>query len=287
MSESLIETKRRINTIESTKKITKAMKLVSSVKYQRLKKGYEDNKNYFLSMRHVMVKTVSSLNMSSFSHTEYLKHYDSNKTLYIVVSSTLGLCGSYNYSIFKLLDPILKENDELVIIGNKGHIHYKNTNYKIYGEFISIFDNYDYDTVKTLRHFLFRKHRQNEYKEIKLVYTHYKNSMSFIPEMLTIAPLDIEDLKAEADLNSYPPIFEPNNVEVADLIFPHYVDSLLYHKLLESALSEQASRRNAMESATDNAEDLLDDLKITYNKSRQSLITQEITEVVAGSNASK
>ena len=287
MSESLIETKRRITTIESTKKITKAMKLVSSVKYQRLKKSYEDNKNYFLSMRHVMVKTISGLNMSSFSHTEYLKPYESNKTLYIVVTSTLGLCGSYNYSIFKLLDPILKENDELVIIGNKGHIHYRNGKNKIYDEFISIFDNYDYDLVKTLRHFLFRKHRQNEYKEIKLVYTHYKNSMSFIPEMLTIAPLDIDDLKAEADLNYYPPIFEPNNVAVADLIFPHYVDSLLYNKLLESALSEQACRRNAMESATDNAEDLLDDLKITYNKSRQSAITQEITEVVAGSNASK
>ena len=286
MSESLIETKRRIVTIESTKKITKAMKLVSSVKFQRWKKLLDENKLYYSKMQNVMKKTASAIDTNKNNFSQYLTPFDQDRVLYVVISSTLGLCGSYNYNVFRKLDPLIKKDDEIVIIGNKGQIHYKNYQNKIYDNFISIYDDFNYDQVKTLRHFLFRIYRENKYKSISLVYTHYKNSLSFEPEIIPIAPLDIENFKSESDSNiGYPPLFEPNVIEVADLIFPHYADSLLYMKLIESELSEQASRRNAMESATDNADELLDNLKIVYNKSRQAAITQEITEVVAGSNA--
>ena len=285
MSDSLIETKRRIVTIESTKKITKAMKLVSSVKFQRWKKTLEENKLYYLSMREVMAKTATNVDLKKNDFSQYLKPFNSDRVLYVVVTSTLGLCGSYNYNLFRKLDPILNKDDEIVIIGNKGEIHYKNLGYTMYDKFMSIYDHYEYDTVKTLRHFLFRMYRKNKYKSISLVYTHYKNSLSFEPEIIDLAPLNLDEFKDEVNTDlGYPPLFEPNTLEVADLIFPHYVDSLLYLKLIESQLSEQASRRNAMESATDNAQELLDNLKIVYNKSRQSAITQEITEVVAGSS---
>lgn len=286
MSDSLIETKRRIVTIESTKKITKAMKLVSSAKFSKWKKYLDENKLYYSKMREVMIKTASNIDFKKNNFSEYLKPFESDRTLYVVVTSSLGLCGSYNYNIFRTLDPLLKEDDEIVIIGNKGHIHYKKFSNKLYSDFLSIYDNFTYDQVKTLRHYLFRIYRENKYKSISLVYTHYKNSLSFDPEIINIAPLDTSVFQNEMNSNiGFPPLFEPNNVEVAELIFPHYADSLLYMKLIESQLSEQASRRNAMESATDNADELLDNLKIVYNKSRQSAITQEITEVVAGSNA--
>ena len=110
--------------------------------------------------------------------------------------------------------------------------------------------------------------------------------MSFVPTLKEIAPLPLESLQDKLKLDkSFPPLFEPNANEVADLILPHYADSQLYIKMMESQLSEHASRRNAMETATDNADEILSNLKIEYNKARQNAITQEITEVVGGANS--
>lgn len=287
MSESLIETRRRIQTIQSTEKITKAMKLVASVKFQKYKKKFNESLSYANEMEKTMMTTLMNIDISKTEYSQYLTSFDVDRKLYIVISSTLGLCGSYNYNIFKTLDPILKDKDEIITIGQKAYTHYHDSKYKIYDQYTSLLDNFSYDNVRAMRHFLFRLYREEKYNSIQLVYTNYKNSMSFIPTIKEIAPLPVASIQDMFKSNySYPPIFEPNANEVADLILPHYADSQLYIKMIESQLCEHASRRNAMETATDNADDILQTLKIEYNKARQSAITQEITEVVSGANSS-
>ena len=283
MPASLIETKRRIVTIQSTEKITKAMKLVSSVKFQKWKKMYDENSNYTSKMRDIFIRTYLGVDLKQNSLNRYLKSFSQTKNLYVVVSSTLGLCGSYNYNVFKKLDSILKKEDEILVIGQKGLLHYRNYSNKIYDTFVNLFDNFSYNNVKLLRHYLFNIYKDQTYHSISLCYTNYKNSINFSPVIETFAPFTISFIENEGK-ESYPPIFAPNAETVCNLIFPYYADSLLYNRLISAALSEHASRRNAMESASKNANDIVSDLILVYNKSRQEQITQEITEVASAAN---
>ena len=288
MPESLVNTKRRINTIRSTEKITKAMKLVASVKFQRWRRYYEENKAYASGMKETMLRTLASVDFDAFSKPYLLKSYPSEKTLYVVVTSTLGLCGAYNYNLFKKLDPELKEQDEIVVIGNKALAHYANKGYKIYDQYVDILDTFSYSAVRRMRHFILRLYKKKEYSKIIFVYTHYHNSITFIPTLHTLVPLDptVENEKPlKRELNT--PLFEPDQKTLLDQVLPHYLDSSIFHKLIESELSELASRRNAMETATDAADKIQSQLQLEYNKARQNAITQEITEVVAGANAGK
>lgn len=288
MSESLVNTKRRIATIRSTKKITKAMKLVASVKYQRYKKIYEDNKAYSTHMKDAMLRTLSSIDFDSFELPSILKSSERGKSLFIVVSSTLGLCGAYNYNLFKTLDPQIKEGDELLLIGQKALGHYSQSPYKKYTDYVDLLDKLSYSAVRRMRHFVLRLYKTGDYSKIILVYTQYKNSLTFLPTLHSLVPIipEEEGLKEQTQTLN-PPLFEPNIGEVLNQILPHYIDSSLYQKLIESEISELASRRNAMETATDSAEKIQSQLQLEYNKARQNAITQEITEVVAGANAGK
>ena len=283
MPASLIETKRRIVTIQSTEKITKAMKLVSSVKFQKWKKMYDENSYYTNKMRDIFIRTYLGVDLKQTNLNIYLNSFSSTKNLYVVISSTLGLCGSYNYNIFKKLDSILKDDDEILVIGQKGLLHYRNYKNKIYDTFVNLFDNFSYNNIRLLRHFLFRLYKDKTYHSISLCYTSYKNSINFSPVIETLAPFTIPIIENNQE-DSYPPIFAPDAETVCNLIFPYYADSLLYNRFISAALSEQASRRNAMESASKNANDIVNDLTLVYNKSRQEQITQEITEVASAAN---
>ncbi len=286
MPESLVNTKRRINTIRSTMKITKAMKLVASVKYQRWKRMYDENAAYTTEMHNVLERTLASIDFSDTSKPDLLSGFpQSKKNLYIIVTSSLGLCGAYNYNLFKEIDPQLKEGDELFLLGQKGLVHYQNKSYKLYTDYLNLQEKFTYSSVRRMRHEIIRLYRKEEYAKVVLVYTEYKNSITFTPTLKTILPLSYEekDLPNESDK----PLFEPNGIDVLLTLIPHSIDASLYHKLMESQLSELASRRNAMETATDSANKIQAQLQLDYNKARQTAITQEITEIVAGANAGK
>ncbi len=286
MPESLVNTKRRINTIRSTMKITKAMKLVASVKYQRWKRMYDENAAYTTEMHNVLERTLASIDFSDTSKPDLLSGFpQSKKNLYIIVTSSLGLCGAYNYNLFKEIDPQLKEGDELFLLGQKGLVHYQNKPYKLYTDYLNLQEKFTYSAVRRMRHEIIRLYRKEEYAKVVLVYTEYKNSITFTPTLKTILPLSYEekDLPNESDK----PLFEPNGIDVLLTLIPHSIDASLYHKLMESQLSELASRRNAMETATDSANKIQAQLQLDYNKARQTAITQEITEIVAGANAGK
>ncbi len=285
MAESLIEIRRRISTIQSTGKITNAMKLVASVKLRKWRNFYDDSSSYNRQMHDVMVRTLQSIPESKYMEQSCLKHHESEKTLYIVVTSTLGLCGSYNYNIYRLFDPLIKPEDDIIVLGQKGYVHYKDFGNKVIDSYVSLLDNFTFENVKKFRHYIVRQYREKEYKSVTLVYTVYKNSLTFIPTVRQLLPFDLSEYHLDENVPPYAPEFDPSPEDVLDLILPHYLDASLYNKLITAEVSELSSRRNAMETATDSANKLIDELQITYNKRRQEAITQEITEIIAGSTA--
>ncbi len=287
MAESLINTKRRINTIRSTEKITKARKLVASVKYQRYKKRYTSNLDYEKAREEIRYTAFSWKDKKDPIPPLRQSYPHAEKRLFIIRTSTLGLCGSYNYAVFKRVDPMLDDKDELLLIGGKGVSHYKSFKGKTYLEYENLRNSFSFGQIKHLRHEIVSLYKTGRYKEIHFVYTAYKNSLTFLPRDEVILPLTLDREKLKEKKDIYPPLFEPDKNEVLLKTAAHYLDSFLYSRLLESELSELSSRRNAMENATDNAEEIENELRIRYNKRRQGAITQEITEIVAGANAGK
>lgn len=284
MGEGLIETKRRIESINSTGKITSAMKLVASVKLKRWRTLFDNNTPYYLGYKKVMEKLLSCVTLKEAQTftTTLFSYPDSKKRLYVLISSDLGLCGGYNFNIFRKLESVLNKEDEILFIGTKGYLHFRNCENKMYRDFEHLVDDFTYDNIKQFRHFLVRFYNLNKYKEVFLVYTKYINSLNFEPSIDQVLPLKHDELKAESsEIDNI--IFENNAKDCIEKILPHYIDSYLYNKIIESVVCESAARRNAMENATKNAEEIIDDLKLKYNKARQARITQEITEVISGS----
>lgn len=287
MSLGLNRTKRRISSIESTQKITKAMEMIATVKLKGFKDSFEASEAYLKDMTSLL---SCLFNYDEDTKSHYYKENDEAKgTLYIVITSSLGLCGGYNSNIFKYVESIVdKENDYILPIGEKGRSYFKrDKDYK--NPRIPDLD-FDFTTsVKDLylaANILKNMFNEGKVKKIVIVYTHYVNSLSFIPEQVNLLPLSLEYKPSENELIC-PPLFNPSPREALHLILVQYLAGLINGKVVESRLSEFASRRNATENANDNADELLSQLRIEYNKARQSAITQEIVEVVGGANASK
>lgn len=290
MAESLINTKRRISTIDSTKKITKAMKLVASVKFQRWKRFYQNSIPFRDGMYTTMVRSTIGCSFDDLKNSRCLMSFPTEKNLYIVVTSTLGLCGAYNYNLYKEFDPLLKPKDELLFIGQKGFIRYHQRGNVTYDNFVNMLDkDFAFSKARRLRHVILQLHMKNHYQGIYLVYTKYKNSLTFLPTIEKLVPFDTQAIEKEQEnFKQFDPVqVDSNRNELVGNLLPHYLDALLYNHLLEAEVCELSSRRNAMESATDAADKITKKLRITYNKTRQNQITQEITEVVAGANAGK
>ena len=282
MSQGLTKTKRRIQSVTSTMKITKAMNLVATVKLKKWKSKMGNVQTYLDSMRDIISSCSSSFDPYETERIPYKQYKDATKSLYVVVTSSLGLCGGYNYNLFKFLNERLEKGDVVLVMGTKGLVKLSHEEgIEVKDSYVSFLDRFNYSVVTVLRDHLLKEYSKGIYKKISLISTHYKNSLTFIPEETQIVPLSNLS-KDENEFNDV--IYEPSEEEVLSLLTPKYLDTVLYAKLTESMVSEQASRRNAMDTATSNAEDLVDKLQIEYNKARQGAITQEITEVVAGAS---
>lgn len=218
---------------------------------------------------------------SKKTNSVFLSPQKGNKKLYIVISSTLGLCGSYNNNIFKVSDAKITENDDAIILGEKGIAHYENGNYKVLEGFNDKYSIENKRLIRKLTRFVLKKYEKGTYSEIHIIYSEYKNSLVFLAKDFTLLPLSF----SKKERLGYPPIMEPSEEELVNKLIPFYIKTALFSKLLESEVCEQGARSNAMENATNNAKDLLDELKIEFNKARQAAITQEITEIVAASKA--
>lgn len=278
MAQSLHKTKRRISSVNSTKKITKAMELVATVKLKKFKNVMLRNDAYAKEIVNIIHHLFERL---EDEENPYLFESKSTTDLYIVINSNLGLCASYNNNIFNFVNNNVDKNKSVIIpIGYKGQNFYKKDNYSLDENFVSINERIAYEDVRKLGEYITREFLNKKYRSIKFIYTHYVNSLKFVPEEFVIFPIQKGN---ETNKIGYEPIFDPNVKTLADELVPIYVVSTLYQKLIESQVSEQASRRTAMENANDNADEIIDKLTLEYNKARQAAITQEISEVVSGS----
>ena len=280
MSQGLNKVKKRIATVEATKKITSAMKLVSSVKFSRLLKQILNRQDYYAYLNEVASTCFSAAKVNHLDIPYIKKNTNSKKRIVVVISSSMGMCGAYNINIKKLLDNEFKNDDELIIIGHNLIEDLKDQNLNINTSFADIFKDLDISQVKNLSNYLIDKFENQECKEIILIYTKYLNSISFVPKKVSVLPVEF---KVNKKLGLNPGDFEPNLLSFSKEFIRRFIATDLYFKIFESYLSEVASRRNAMDNADKNAEELIDKLTLEFNKARQAGITQELTEVVNGS----
>ena len=279
MSQEVTKIKKRISSVNGALKVTSAMKLVSTVKLQKWRNKMLANRDYANSLKEAADQVLA---FAKKARTPFnVVNEGTDKNLYVVVSSTLGLCGSYNSNIFRLADVTLKEKDDAIILGNKGMIHFED------GAFTKISGFEDYNSIQnsgiinSITSFIISEYLKGSYHEIHLIYSEYKNSLVFTPRDLKILPLE----QVDTDTNGFGPILEPNEKVLVEQLVPIYLKTIVHSKLLESEVCEQAARCNAMDNATNNAKELLDELQIEFNKARQGAITQEITEIVSAANA--
>ena len=280
MSQQITKIKGRIKTVSSALKVTSAMKLVSTVKLNRYKNKMLANRDYSTKIAEISDEV---LKWTKTKHKFFVGPENIDKKLYVVVSSTLGLCGAYNSNIFKLADATIKESDDIVVIGKKGLTHYDNGSYNLILDFSEFSLMKQEKSYHRLTDYLINEFLSGKYSEIHLIYSSYRNSLAFVPKDYQVLPI-VREVNAEDELG-FSPILEPSDKRLMEVLVPIYLETSLHSKLLESEVCEQAARCNAMESATDNANEILEALQIEFNKARQTAITQEITEIVGAADA--
>lgn len=278
MAQGKLAIKARIRSVDSTKKITKAMQLVASSKLKKQKQYMEENREY----AHYLKETVSDILMSlKDSKHPYLQRHE-GKAVTIVFTSDMGLCGGYNANVLRKLEKEIGNEDDMIMIGTRGVNWIKNRDFHVIKEEMDLEDEC-YNELAVIADELLMQYRNQEIGSIRILYTKFINSVSFEPDYVTLLP--IEEVAHQEDAYERDTDFEPSGNQILDTLIPMYVRSLLYSYYLQTKTSEQASRRMAMESATDNAEEIKETLELQYNQARQAAITQEITEIVGGVNA--
>lgn len=283
MPGSMQEIKRRIKSVESTKKITKAMELVATSKLRKTRNQLDELKPYYQGVRETCAEILAS--NKGLKDSAYLGENKVDKNVYIVISSSLGLCGGYNANIFKAVKDVIKDNDYVYTIGNKGTYHFqRNHKGETSNKFSSLNSTLSFNNVVKLVGEVIEMYKNKEIGSIKIVYTEFVNNLTFTPRIVTLLPIDTNEFENIEITNKFT-VFEPTPGEVLDSLIPMYLQAVIYGYLVESVTSENASRRTSMENATDNAEELTEQLLLKYNQARQTAITNEVSEIVAGANA--
>ena len=286
---SMRDIKRRKGSIQSTQQITKAMKLVSTVKLQRAKMNAEKSESYF----RCMYDTVNSIlkKTKNLDH-KYLKSGENGKKAVIVITSNRGLAGGYNSNVIKLITrgELAEEDLAIYAIGSKGKEALQRQ-YEIKADYSDVIEEPVYADAMAISKEVLEAFEKGEISEIYLAYTGFKNTVVHIPTLLKLLPVEVNEEEAAAEQEGAEGEdkalmnFEPEDEEALNLLIPKYITSLIYGGMIEAVASENGARMQAMDSATSNAEEMIDNLTLLYNRARQGSITQELTEIIAGANA--
>lgn len=306
---SMRSIKRRKESVQSTQQITKAMKLVSTVKLQKARAGVEANSPYF----EALYKTICSIMAKTLDlDNRFLKDGGQGRKALLVMSSNRGLAGGYNSNIVKLVDSYGFDKETTVIygLGRKGIEGLKRRGYRIDRDESDIINAPLYNDCIALTKDLMSRFDAGEIDEIYVAYTDFRNTVTHVPTLRKLLPLSKEDFEqeqldeSEEDKNlqmnygmsnsgierdmvlfgSVMDHYHPE-VKILDEIIPKYITNIIYGAFLEAIASENAARMQAMDSATENAQDMISSLELQYNRERQNTITQELTEIVAGAEA--
>ncbi len=274
--------KRRNESIRNIQQITKAMKLVSTVKLQRAKGRTESVRLY---ADKISAMAVSMLRKAEDTNLPYLKKKESSKNGVIVISGNRGLAGGYHHNIVKaVMEQNLTPKNTLVYgIGKKGIDLLKRKGYTIAAESDQMIDDPSYEDAQVFGKMMIEQYEKGEIGKIYLAYTRFKNAVTHIPTVIQLLPptsLVEQDRKEETYMD-----FEPEVDEMLKTIIPKYISSFLYSAVAESVASENGARIQAMDLATSNAEEMINELSLAYNRARQGAITQELTEIISGAEA--
>ncbi len=274
--------KRRIKSVESTKKITKAMELVATSKLRKTRNQLDELKPYYNTVRSTVAEILATNN--GMSDSAYLAKNDVKKSAYVVITSSLGLCGGYNANVIKTAVDQIQEDDLIYVIGTKGYHALTRINQNVNSNYVQINQDLNFNDVVLLVNELKQLYLDKKVGSIKVIYTEFVNNLKYVPHAVTLIPVNTNEFKSVEGVRK-DTIFEPSPEEVLDHLIPMYLQAVIYGYLVESTTSENASRRTSMENANDNAEELINNLLLKYNQARQTAITNEISEIVAGANA--
>lgn len=281
MSVQMQAAKRRIRSITATEKITSAMEMVAVTKLKVWDLRLQKNRQYRNLLEDILRDLLSGVVPEDSRFLS--KNSESDRVLHLLFASDMGLCGSYNNAILTYTAQKLNPNDALVCIGKRGYRHFaRREDITIIDDFVNVGSQIKMTTVLPLERMLESAFLSGQYREVVLHFNQYINSFEARPTSATIFPLGGVQESDKPKVDPIGPIIEPDKPKFLDAFIPIYVQNALYYTLMSAQVAEQSSRRMAMKQATDNANELLDELNIKYNMARQAAITQEIAELVSG-----
>lgn len=281
---SLKDIQNRITSTKKTRQITKAMEMVSASKLSRAEENAKRFASYSEKIQEVITNIASS---SSDVNHPMLERREVKKTGYIVVTADSGLAGAYNSNVLRKLSTTIEENHQssdeytVIAIGRMGLEYCKKRNIPVAESVIGLQDQPRYAEIKTIATNAVNMFIEEEIDELVIIYNHFVSAISQVVETNTLVPISNIDSSNATSTYEY----DPDEEQILKSLLPQYAESLIYGALLDAKASEHAARMTAMKNATDNADELIDDLTLKYNRARQAAITQEITEIVSGAAA--
>ena len=290
----LREIQNRIKSIQDTRKITNAMYMISSTKMRKAKQDLENTEPYFYTLQSMMARLLRHLPDVShmYFEKEEKEELDHQKKVgLLVITGDKGLAGAYNHNVLKLAQEFLDDQNqwaELFVVVELGRQYFTGQHVPIQENFQFTAQNPTFSRARWIAETLLEKFQSGELDEIQVIFTRMENSMTSVAEVRKMLPMERPPMpKIPMDVYHEEFLAIPDAQTVVDSIVPNYISGFIYSALVESFCSEQNARMQAMESATNNADELLHDLSIMYNRARQAAITQEITEVCSGARAQK
>jgi len=273
--------RRRIRSVANMQQITKAMKMVAAARLRRAQEKVIASRPYAKQIQDVLARLVQA--QTEVSHP-LLEKRPVKKIGYILVTSDRGLCGGFNANLIKMTRGILEEQRDvstgLVAVGRKGSDYFGRRKYEIISRFIGLGDDPDFNQARKIAAEIIGLYTSGELDEVYLVYSKFISVLTQEPTLVKLLPIEPSEEKAGGEY-----IFEPAPLQMLERLLPSYLESQVFSALLESKASEQGARMTAMDSATENAKEMIDKLTLAMNRARQAAITKEISEIVGGAAA--
>jgi len=291
---SLRDIKSRINSIKSTEKITRAMKMVAAVKFRKAQENVLAARPYARKISEILknlIPTIENLD------NELLQEREVKRICVVVVTSDRGFVGSFNTNLIKAAQVLINEkyseyikshNLTLVTVGRKGYTFFSKRGYDLFARYVDVFDRIEFLTARKIINDVIQGYREKKFDKVIVIYNEFKSAIQakiVEEQFLPIVSINGEEKKEEANISNF--IFEPSGKEIVDYLLPKHLNTQIWRVILESFASEQAARMTAMEMATTNANELVSSLQLIYNQARQAAITKEILEIVGGAEALK
>ena len=304
---SLKEIRNRIGSIQNTQQITKAMKMVAAAKLRKAQDAIQKMRPYASKLHEITAHVSDSLEDSSAYH-KYFQQRELNRVLIIPMTADKGLCGAFNNNIQKLTNKVIKDRYsqmyedgklDLLCMGKKGYEFFKKRDFNIVDQYTEFFNKPTFEKTQDIVNQVVGWYDTGYYDRIEIIYNSFKNAATYYPSTHQFLPItSMEDLEENTRANEaggsdenkqsdrkYDYLFEPSKEEIIEELVPKSLEVMFYKDVLDSSAAEHGSRMTAMDNATENAEELIGDLRLQYNKARQAAITKELSEIVGGAEA--